>query len=76
MPHTSLDTSDAAELAEMLQFLSDWLAADPPHLDASPTRFVGHPAHDTSQLQADLHRFAFLLGTDNAEHLFGDQTTR
>ena len=45
MPNTSLDTSDAIELAEMLQFLADWLAADPDHLDASPTRFVGHPAH-------------------------------
>ncbi len=37
----------------MLQFLADWLAADPEHLDASLTRFVGHPAHGASQLRAD-----------------------
>jgi len=73
MPTTSLDSSDAAELAEMLQFLSDWLAADHEHLDASLTRFVGHPAHGASQLQADLHRFTFLLGADNGEQLFGDR---
>lgn len=42
----------------------------------SLTRFVGHPAHGASQLQVDLHRFAFLLGADNGEQLFGDQTSR
>jgi DNA replication protein DnaC len=43
MPNTSLDTSDAIELAEMLPFLADWLAAEPDHLDTSLTRIVGHP---------------------------------
>jgi hypothetical protein len=28
MPAVNLDTGDVAELAELLQFLDDWLAAD------------------------------------------------
>jgi hypothetical protein len=74
MPDTRLDTSDAAELAQMLQFLTDWLAADPAPLDASLTRFVGHPAYRASQLQTDLHRFVFLLGGDDGEPLFTGPT--
>ena len=35
MPTTSLDTGDAVELAEMLQFVDDWLATDPGELGAS-----------------------------------------
>jgi hypothetical protein len=34
MPDMKLDASDAAELAEMLQFLSQWLARDPGRLSA------------------------------------------
>ena len=37
-----MDTADAAELAELLQFLADWLAADQTHLDTSLARFVGN----------------------------------
>lgn len=32
MPTVNLDTGDAVELAELLQFLHDWLAADPDRL--------------------------------------------
>ena len=74
MPTTSLDTSDAAELAQMLQFLTDWLAADPAQLDASLTRFVGHRAYAASQLRTDLHRFVFLLGGDDGQALFAGPT--
>lgn len=74
MPTTSLDTGDAVELAQMLQLLSDWLAADPDPLDASLTRFVGHRAYGAAQLQDDLHRFVFLLGGDDGHALFGDPT--
>jgi len=35
MPDFKLDASDAAEFAEMLQFLSQWLARDPARLGAS-----------------------------------------
>ena len=71
MPATSLDTVDAFELAELLGFLADWLASDPSRLGASLLAFVGHPAYGTQQLQNDLHRFAFLLGGNDGEPLFG-----
>lgn len=71
MPSTSLDSADAFELAELLQFLASWLAGDPSRLSASLLAFVGHPAYGTQQLQDDLHRFAFLLGGNDGEPLFG-----
>jgi hypothetical protein len=71
MPSTSLDSADAFELAELLQFLAGWLAADPSRLGASLLAYVGHPAYGTQQLQDDLHRFAFLLGGNDGEPLFG-----
>jgi hypothetical protein len=40
MPEVKLDTADAAELAEMLQFLSQWLARDPGRLSASLAQFA------------------------------------
>ena len=71
MPRMSLDAVDAAELAELLQFLSQWLARDPDRLGASLEEFVGHPAYGTAQLRQDLDRFVFLLGGDDGESLFG-----
>ncbi len=71
MPQVSLDAADAAELAEMLQFLSDWLARDPVRLAASLQEFVGFPAYGLPQLRADLDRFTFLLGGSDGESLFG-----
>jgi hypothetical protein len=73
MPEVSLDAADAAELAEMLQFLSQWLARDPARLGASLEEFVGHPAYGLPQLRDDLERFAFLLGGSDGEPLFGPQ---
>jgi hypothetical protein len=67
----NLDTVDAAELAELLQFLAGWLASDPDRLAASLLAFVGHPAYGTEQLRQDLDRFAFLLGGNDGEPLFG-----
>jgi hypothetical protein len=66
-----LDASDAAELAEMLQFLSQWLARDPGRLGPSLQDFVGHPAYGLAQLRTDLERFVFLLGGSDGEPLFG-----
>ena len=43
VPHVKLDAVDAAELAELLQFLSQWLARDPGCLADSLGQFVGHP---------------------------------
>jgi hypothetical protein len=73
MPEVRLDTSDAAELAEMLQFLTGWLARDPARLAASLEEFVGHPAYGLAQLRDDLERFIFLLGGSDGEQLFGPQ---
>ena len=71
MPEVKLDAADAAELAEMLQFISQWLARDPGHLAALLARFVGHPAYGLPQLRQDLERFVFLLGGSDGEPLFG-----
>lgn len=70
-----LDPTDAAELVELLTFIADWLdgrdAADTTTLTESLTRFVGHPGYDLPTLQADLARFAFLLG-DDGERILGE----
>jgi hypothetical protein len=71
MPEVKLDVTDAAELAEMLQFLSQWLDRDPARLAASLEDFVGHPAYGITQLHQDLERFVFLLGGSDGEPLFG-----
>ncbi len=73
MPQITLDTGDAAELAEMLTFLADWLTGSQKQILAdSFAAFGGHPAYDTGTLCADLHRFAFLLGASDGEELFGE----
>jgi hypothetical protein len=51
MTGVTLNAADAAELAEMLQFLADWLKRDPGRLGASLEDFVGHPAYNTRQLR-------------------------
>jgi len=71
MPDMKLDAADAAELAEILQFLSGWLARDPARLGASLDDFAGHPAYGISQVRQDLERFVFLLGGSDGEPLFG-----
>jgi hypothetical protein len=57
MPDVKLDVADAAELAEMLKFLSEWLSRDPGRLGDSLERFVGHPAYGLNELRGDLERF-------------------
>jgi hypothetical protein len=75
MPQITLDTSDAAELAETLTFLAGWLSGTQKQILAdSFAAFVGHPAYDTGTLRADLHRFAFLLGASDGKELFGEPT--
>ena len=71
MPEVKLNTADAAELAEMLQFLSEWLTRDPARLGESLEQFVGHPAYGLNELRGDLERFVFLLGGSDGEDLFG-----
>jgi hypothetical protein len=75
VPEISLDLGDAAELAEMLTFLADWLSGSQKQaLAGSLDAFVGHPAYSTDALCADLHRFVFLLGVSDGEELFGEPT--
>src|SRR5215471_1770769 len=62
IPEMKLDVVDAAELAELLQFLSQWLARDPARLGDSLAQFVSHPAYGLAQLRGDLQRFVFLPG--------------
>jgi hypothetical protein len=64
----TLDSADAAELAEMLSFLGHWLASDPGRLGASLNAFVGNSAYGIQQLRDDIDRFVFLLG--GSEELF------
>ena len=66
-----IDTADAVELAELLQFLAGWIASDPARLESSLLAYAGHPAYGTTHLQQDLHRFTFLLGGNDGEPLFG-----
>jgi hypothetical protein len=67
----SLDIADAVELAETLQLIADWLAADPATLTQSLLAYIGHPAYGPDALRADLDRFTFLLGGSDGEDLFG-----
>ncbi|MBA3279777.1 MAG: hypothetical protein H0U22_13925 [Geodermatophilaceae bacterium] len=63
---------DAAELAEALRFISQWLArVDRTQLAASFDRFVSADGYDLNALRTDLARFTFLLGHDDGEQLFG-----
>jgi len=75
MPGITLDLADAAEIAETLTFLAEWLSGS--HKQAladSFAAFVGHPAYNTGTLCADLHRFVFLLGASDGEGLFDEPT--
>jgi hypothetical protein len=73
MPSVTLDAGDAAELAEMLSFLRQWLARDPARLGPSLEEFAGNPAYGTRHLRDDLDRFVFLLGgSDEEQFLAGD----
>jgi hypothetical protein len=66
------DLADAAELGEMLTFISQWLGGtDHAQLAASFGRFIGTQGYDLTELRTDLARFTFLLGHDDGEQLFG-----
>jgi hypothetical protein len=60
MPALTLDTSDAAELADLLQFLHNWIDADEEHLDTSLTS-VADNGYNLDHLRVDLNRFTALL---------------
>jgi hypothetical protein len=70
MPAMNLELSDAAELAELLQFLRDWLSSGHDHLHSALEAFVRNAHYGLPQLRADLDRFTFLLGGNDGEPLF------
>jgi hypothetical protein len=75
-PQVHLELAEAAELAEVLTFISEWLGgADQDQLAASFGRFMGTDGYDLTELRTDLARFTFLLGHDAGEHLFGTGET-
>ena len=75
-PHARLELAEAAELAEALTLISQWLDGDDhAGLAASFTRFIGAEAYDLTALRTDLARFTFLLGHDDGEQLFGTEQT-
>ena len=75
MPGITLDPADAAEIAETLTPLTEWLSGSHKHVLAdSFAAFIGHPAYNTGTLCADLHRFVFLPGASDGEGLFGEPT--
>lgn len=71
MPRVTLDAAEAAELAETLQRLSDWIAGDPARLGPSLEDFIGHPGYGSVEPCPDLDLFIFLLGGNDGEPVFG-----
>lgn len=69
MPETTIRTDHAAELAEILQFIADWIAADHEHLETSFAAFIDSRGYDITELQADLNRYSFLLGGNDGQAL-------
>jgi hypothetical protein len=68
-PGIRLAIDDAIELTELLSLLIEWIDTDPDQLPASPRRFIGSDAYDTTALRTDLARFQFLLGGDEQPYL-------
>ena len=76
-PAVRVELIDAAELAEMLTFISQWLAGpDHTQLAASFRRYVGVDGYHLTEFRTDLARFTFLLGYDDGEQLFGIEENR
>ena len=71
MPDVKLNVSQAAELAEMLQFLESWLAQDPARIGASLEWFISDPTYGARELCSDLEGFVLLLGGSDGEPVSG-----
>jgi hypothetical protein len=65
----NLDPADAAELADLLQFIAGWTASDREHMSASLLRYIGDTPYSPGHLRLDLDRFTSLLREDNGESL-------
>lgn len=68
---TSLRDEDAVELAELFEFLHDWLASHHDKRIARELNLFSGYGYDVDELRADLARFAFLLGGDGERFVHG-----
>jgi hypothetical protein len=64
MPEFSLPAEDAAELADFLRFLSEWVAASHNEIGSPLARFMGDHPYGVERLRHDLARFRAMLGDD------------
>ena len=72
MPQVHIEAADAAELADALTLISQWLGGDDrARLAASFRRFIGAEGYDLTAMRTDLARFTFLLCHVDGEQLFG-----
>lgn len=69
-----LQAEDAVELAELCEFLADWIEHNHTRAGRALPPFVSWcSGYDAAELRADLRRFAFLLGGTNPRLVFGDE---
>jgi hypothetical protein len=68
--HPQLGQFPPIELAELLEFLGNWLESDHDNLAGSLARFIGSTAYGPASLREDFARFRFLLGVTDGEGLF------
>ena len=61
VPAVKLPAGDAEELAELLEFLDDWLRSNYRPASRALNTFTGY-GYDIADLRGDLARFIFLLG--------------
>ncbi len=66
-----LAAADAWELAELLEFLREWLESHHSRAGRDLRLFSGY-GYDIDELRADLARFAFLLGGDPTAFIGGN----
>lgn len=67
----TLRGEDAFELAELLEFLHDWLASHGGRRIAHELNLFSGYGYSIDELRRDLARFAFLLGGDAERYLHG-----
>ena len=69
---SALRDDDIVELAEMLEFLHDWIDYAPDALGEWLAQFTG-AGYTLDELRADLSRFVFLLGGSGDRFIHGSR---
>lgn len=70
--YVKLHDLDVLEIAEMLEFIRDWIDYAFDDLDDHMYRFTAG-GYTLTDLRSDLSRFAFLLGSDDHRYVGGDE---